>query len=314
MVCRRGLSFHSMLSLCHCLCFVRGIIDSYRMIHALLFQAKENHLEDEDELKVAFSKQKAILALEDDVGNFPGAVWSRVLYCPGGITHRVQKVHHSSAFAPAFSTELPWCVCNLSTLTSPHLSDCWQAPFFWLLVSALAVLVWCWAFTAVAVTVFLFRSSLSPDDLQSLDCSCICLKLALQVGAGLLPWDNSVYAERWSWFGMKSAKSLRSCDELLGWCAWTRWLPDWLQSVDVQWRWEPEISSALQLISIGELRFFVSPVHMIRFRGFFGTSSLWSSNPSWGGKRFPISFFRVCQALWAPDFVWTSWEFCGYWA
>lgn len=44
------------------------------MIHALLFQAKENHLEDEDELKVAFSKQKAILALEDDVWNFPGAV------------------------------------------------------------------------------------------------------------------------------------------------------------------------------------------------------------------------------------------------
>lgn len=40
--------------------------------------------------------------------------------------------------------------------------------------------------------------------------------------------------------------------------------------MDVQWRWEPEISSALQLISIGELRFFVSPVHMTRFRGFFG--------------------------------------------
>eukprot|EP00434_Breviolum_minutum_P024899 symbB.v1.2.021990.t2/scaffold1899.1/size238565/26 len=50
------------------------------------------------------------------------------------------------------------------------MSGTFQAPFFWLLVSALAVLV----------------------------------------GAGLLPWDNSVYAERW--------------------------LPDWLQSVDVQWR------------------------------------------------------------------------------
>jgi hypothetical protein len=80
-----------------------------------------------------------------------------------------------------------------------------------------------------------------------------------KVGAGILPWDNS--AERWGdgkggndWeFGAEqNDPTVKFHEDVMGptnhpfsklkllasHCSSARWLPDWLQSVDVQWRWE----------------------------------------------------------------------------